>query len=222
MSGTTEPKETEVEGYSSGATLILESKNQTAEQKQKFTAEVDRLANNIKDMPGRDRVAAVHQAVNAYMDSQLKNVKISCRAGCAWCCHSPVQATEDEVDILLEEAGRQGVEVDVDRLLLQADKGRELDWWQNTAPENSKCVFLGPDNSCQVYEKRPAACRTHVVTSNPDLCQPWNNSKEVETDFKKYVVPTAEVVASALYKSSKLGFLSAMLYRRSLTTEEAK
>ena len=62
MSGTTEPKETEVEGYSSGATLILESKNQTAEQKQKFTAEVDRLANNIKDMPGRDRVAAVHQA----------------------------------------------------------------------------------------------------------------------------------------------------------------
>jgi len=44
-----------------------------------------------------------------------------------------------------------------------------LDFWALPKAE-SACVFLNQNGDCDVYEDRPAACRTFAVTSEPHLC----------------------------------------------------
>lgn len=36
--------------------------------------------------------------------------------------------------------------------------------------EKRRCVFLGPENDCLVYENRPTTCRKYFVASDPGVC----------------------------------------------------
>ena len=38
-----------------------------------------------------------------------------------------------------------------------------------------KCIYLGPDNLCAIYERRPAICRRH----NPPDCQRYGDYYDV-------------------------------------------
>jgi len=106
------------------------------------------------------------------MDKELKaadGLPVTCGRGCSGCCHYEVEITSDEAEIL-KSVVQQGFPLDRDRLEEQAARARQaVEWSRFWSPQN-RCVFLGEDGACQVYEKRPAICRKHLVTTLPSAC----------------------------------------------------
>jgi len=114
---------------------------------------------------------------------------IQCGQGCGACCRqlvpvSPIEAfalsaalqalpdekrsrIEARIDATLDKLGETGL---ADKLqhIPAGPKGRAivLDYFAAQLP----CPFL-EDESCQVYDKRPFACRDLLVSSNPSHCE---------------------------------------------------
>jgi Fe-S-cluster containining protein len=77
--------------------------------------------------------------------------------------------TTDEATVL-HALVSGGIAIDRDRLELQSRRERKsADWLRFFHPEN-RCVFLGDDNACRIYEHRPSICRKHLVTTPADAC----------------------------------------------------
>jgi Fe-S-cluster containining protein len=117
---------------------------------------------------GAERARALH----TLMDREVRaasHVQVSCGKGCAGCCHYEVEITPDEA-VLLGEVVQRGFPVDRARLKLQAGRERQsVEWLRFWSPDN-RCVFLGVDGACQIYEDRPSICRKHVVTTPVAAC----------------------------------------------------
>jgi Fe-S-cluster containining protein len=51
-----------------------------------------------------------------------------------------------------------------------SDELKNILTWFN---EGVECVFLdSKKGECRIYDRRPAVCRVHMVTSDPELCTP--------------------------------------------------
>jgi Fe-S-cluster containining protein len=119
----------------------------------------------------------IHEVVDervARMRATSKNgSEITCRKGCAACCHLHVDVFPHEAELLLWVAKGLGVEIDWARLERQAPK--DDDSWHELPKQDQRCVFLGDDNTCRVYEHRPGSCRKYHVLSAPALCDTETN-----------------------------------------------
>ena len=118
--------------------------------------------------PGVERGTALHQL----MDQELRAVAqlaVSCHKGCSGCCHYEVEITRDDAAVLKAVILR-GFPIDRQRLDLQAARERKSAAWNKFGSPDNRCVFLGPDGACQIYEDRPAVCRKHLVTTPAAAC----------------------------------------------------
>jgi hypothetical protein len=160
---------------------------------------VEKYKHQFRQIPrGPARARAANQLIDDILaDSRQRNpdhwAKTSCRMGCAHCCHTTVLVSPDEVQLLGEKIESGEVKIDMERLEKQAQfVGGELDWWKS-AKELTRCVFLGADNTCQVYADRPISCRKYYVGSPPIDCDDRNGSREamVFADMDLELVATA-------------------------------
>jgi hypothetical protein len=150
--------------------------------------------------PGAGRARVFHQRMDAEMES-ASQWKPSCRKGCSGCCHCEVEVTMDEAD-LLAEAVRDGLEVDRTRLSRQAARPRKSPEWVVPLSPESRCVFLGDDGACRVYERRPSACRKLLVVSPPVACV------TIGAQTSPIQVPRAEILLSAALAIAGSGITS--------------
>jgi hypothetical protein len=166
----------------------------------------DKYTHNLGEhAAGAERGRALHRL----MDQALKgaaHVNVTCRNGCAGCCHYEIEIMLDE-GAVLAEAVRNGMTIDNCQLDGQAGRERKSARWSNILDPANRCVFLGADGACRVYEHRPAACRKQLVTSPASAC----------TTFGAPVQPVdvllAEILQSAALSLSgaTFGSLSKML-----------
>lgn len=98
------------------------------------------------------------------IDNFAKDVPkdIGCRRGCSFCCYQFVTLTVPEAKELAPLVKKERLH----RIQGQRKWGMS-DFGYN---EESKCVFLGDDGACEVYEKRPLACRV-VHAFDPNECE---------------------------------------------------
>jgi Fe-S-cluster containining protein len=119
-----------------------------------------------------DVAYTIHLKIDEHVDAMLATSRhakdVTCRKGCAACCHTYVGIFPHEARLLREVAAEAGIEIDEARLARQAEKTEAT--WLELSPEDRRCVFLGDDRACQVYEHRPNACRKYLVKSEPELC----------------------------------------------------
>ena len=122
----------------------------------------------------------------------MKDKPLSCKKGCAFCCHIEVQVTRDEAEVLAGLVREGIVEIDRDRLGRQAALS---DFEKGQTVKEAACVFLTSQNTCGVYEHRPMACRSYGVASPPQFCDtetyPDYDWIEVAVSNKIEVVQTA-------------------------------
>jgi Fe-S-cluster containining protein len=125
------------------------------------------LQNTLDDLMGEEDVKAKEYG---------EELKITCKKGCAHCCHKLVYVTPDEGMLLARKLltleGGEISEKTGDTLKFQAsfEPHQQLDYWM-LDEKRSKCVFLNPaDNSCRVYNNRPANCRILRVKSPAYNC----------------------------------------------------
>ena len=119
-----------------------------------------------------DVAYTIHLKIDEHMGAMLATSRhakdVKCQQGCATCCHVYIGIFPHEARLLREAAAEAGVEIDEARLARQAEKTEAT--WLELSPEDRRCVFLGDDHTCQVYEHRPNACRKYLVKSEPELC----------------------------------------------------
>ncbi len=129
---------------------------------EKYTAKLLSCASGV------DRATVLHRLVDREL-APAAQFPITCRKGCTGCCHYEVEVTVDEAEILADLV-RAGYVIDKGRLRRQASRERKSPEWMQFGHPDNRCVFLGDDGGCGIYEQRPAICRKHLVTSPAEAC----------------------------------------------------
>lgn len=125
-----------------------------------------RHAQKIGESP-YEIVGGVIEAMNNAEEKPRPNQpQITCRKGCAFCCHNQVMISEIEASAIWEYCKLNDIDIDIEYLRRQTN----LDEQSHPRASNSACVFLGIDRSCKIYEFRPLICRKYKVASDPKFC----------------------------------------------------
>lgn len=103
-----------------------------------------------------------------------------CKSGCSGCCHTQVGITDDEAELLVERIA-DGIKIDYALLEKQSKLGNNGQAFYSLAYNERRCVFLGADESCQVYNDRPSVCRTNAVLGESSQCAPLAGESEPNT-----------------------------------------
>ncbi len=131
----------------------------------------DKYSAKLLSVPaGVERAVILHLLIEREMAAAAQ-IPVSCGKGCCTCCHYEVEITSDEAAVL-RDLVRAGVAVDALRLDLQASRERKSPAWNTAVNPDNRCVFLGDDGACRIYEHRPSICRKHLVTSPAKACAP--------------------------------------------------
>ncbi len=167
-----------------------------------------KMKNSIK------RARYVYREVDEKMeelfeDSSVKKL-VKCGRGCHACCHTQVSVTQDEAKLLAQYIA-EGVTIDWDRLAAQVEAKDSARAFYTIPFSQRKCIFLGDEGECRVYQDRPSVCRTNYVVSDPRLC-----STAGGLEFKVQLLKTyqADMVVYAAFKNAKrAGVLPSMIWR---------
>ena len=170
-------------------------KSHSAERFLAFIANIRRVFEQYSSSlaefePGVDRAMVAHRLMNQSIHQSLgrDSVNPTCSRGCGACCYLEVEVTTDEGK-LLGELVKAGIEIDRKNLESQASRKRRSPEWDKRVVESNRCVFLGPDQSCRIYDFRPLACRKHMVSTPPDNCAKGTD--------EPILLPLAEIAISA-------------------------
>lgn len=149
-----------------------------------------------------EQPAEIARGLHVIVDQSIKSglaqdaetaAAISCRKGCAHCCHMRVGILPEEAYLLVEAAEQKGWPIDRAKMEQQATYGDD-DEWLTHSKEERRCLFLNDAGECQVYEARPMACRKYFVLTPPEECDiDQHPGEQVAIWFDTY----AEVLASA-------------------------
>jgi hypothetical protein len=168
----------------------------------------EKFSEKLRAFPrGTARARALHRMIDSEL-AAASSVEVSCRRGCCGCCHYEVEVTADEAE-LLAEAVREGTEVERARLVSQAGRERKSPEWQRFFSPDNRCVFLGQDGACRVYDRRPSSCRKLLVTTPASACT------ELGARIAPVRVLLADLALSAALslEGSSTGSLPSMLLR---------
>lgn len=161
-----------------------------------------------------ERARFVHNVVDDYNRAVFAHPIVQqlspCKAGCSGCCHTQVSVTEDEAELLASRTS-EGVKIDYSALQNQMRAGNDSDEFYKLSFEERKCLFLGSDNKCQVYNDRPSVCRTNAVLGEASQCSTKEDiSKKQEIRLIKTPQADMAIIGSFL-SSKKSGTLAHML-----------
>jgi Fe-S-cluster containining protein len=94
----------------------------------------------------------------------------TCKKGCAHCCHVRIDVSTSEVDLIVQKMKQDKLLIDFDRLKIQAGKEDIAFYTPRMGKGNNRCVFLGDDNECKIYDARPLFCRSHFAVGDAEKC----------------------------------------------------
>jgi len=166
---------------------------------------------NLMDVPpGEIRGVFLQNTMDDIMEEEDNKAKeygekleITCKKGCAHCCHKLVYVTPDEGMLLarnlITKEGGQISEPTLEILKLQASyqPHQQLEFWM-LDEKRSKCVFLGADNSCTIYSNRPVNCRLLRVRSPAYHCSKVATIRG-ENEIDQNLTLMGEMLVSSAY-----------------------
>ncbi len=107
---------------------------------------------------------------------------LACKKGCGHCCHQLVALSMVEAlaiyDVIkddpwkLQRVARWSAE---QADLIMSQGVTEATWFRR----GTRCMFLGDDSTCGIYETRPVACRTLTALGSSDHCRVDSQVSEV-------------------------------------------
>lgn len=133
--------------------------------------ELEKIKSLLLQLPaGPERAKKVHALVDHEVSLETE-IPLSCTKGCSHCCHLEVEVTNYEAKIL-KDIVSNGFPIDLRRLKVQAERSLQDPAWRTLGLRaQNRCVFLGADESCEIYDTRPVMCRRHSVTSPAKYCE---------------------------------------------------
>lgn len=95
----------------------------------------------------------------------------SCKEGCSFCCHIPVDISEDEAAVIADYCTKNKIPISGAYLINQISKKLQV----GKLVPDAACVFL-KENRCSIYPVRPMNCRKYFVYSPAALCEKASKS----------------------------------------------
>lgn len=123
-------------------------------------------------------VAQAHRTQDARTRRYLEHagLRVSCRAGCAFCCHTLVTVGLAEAQYLhrrLEPGVLERLEAEgVARLRRIRREKHSADFPGRYFAEANPCPLLTPEATCSAYSARPLACRGVLTDLEAHYCAP--------------------------------------------------
>src|SRR3954452_13902639 len=103
---------------------------------------------NRKEGPATEVIKEFYSEADRFAaDLMVRAPEISCRKGCAHCCHITVNTTENEVDLILDYVAEHNIPIDMEWLKQQQGFTEDT----HMMSPFSKCVFLNEHNACNIY-----------------------------------------------------------------------
>lgn len=150
------------------------------------------------------RARFVHTLVDEYNQEVFAHPLVQqfspCKLGCTGCCHTQVSVTEDEAELLVQKV-QEGVSIDLERLKIQMGAGDDATAFFKIPYEQRRCVFLGEEGGCRVYDDRPSVCRTNAVLGEASQCDTRNGVKPT----RLILTPKSDMVIYASYLEGQGG-----------------
>ncbi len=170
-----------------------------------FQGIVEFIVQHLMKIPHAYRRARfIHQVVDEYNQEVFGHPLVQqfspCKMGCSACCHTQVSVTEDEAQLLVHRIDG-GVEIDRERLARQMSAQDSSEAFYKLSFEDRKCIFLGENGACRVYEDRPSVCRSNTVIGEADQCDTSTSVKPT----RLIKTPKADLVVYASYLHSESG-----------------
>ncbi len=161
-----------------------------------------------------ERAKFVHNVVDEFNREVFAHPLVKelsgCKAGCTGCCHTQVSITEDEAE-LLARIVNDGLKIDRAQLQKQMNAGNKSEDFYKLSYESRKCVFLGSNNLCLVYEDRPSVCRTNAVLGDSSQCSTENGYDEKKTLRLVKTSQSDMAIIGSFQVSNNSGTLALML-----------
>jgi Fe-S-cluster containining protein len=141
------------------------------------------------------RARKVHEILEGLLAAEGEFIRknATCSKGCSHCCYLHVCVTEDEANLLERLVRRNDMQIDKDRLLAQLEVTKED--YTKSPMSIRKCIFLGDDNACRIYEDRPSTCRTYFSADTADKCE--LKPEDAPRNIKKLFLLNAELFVTA-------------------------
>lgn len=125
-------------------------------------------------------VLQLYKQYDPLVAERAEEMGVTCKEGCAHCCMLPATATVPEMILVVDHLAsrsdwpkrRPALERELARQLAAfaaidvLDERQRKDFFDRQMP----CAFLTADHRCEIYTLRPAACRYHMVVSDPKNC----------------------------------------------------
>jgi Fe-S-cluster containining protein len=132
------------------------------------------------------KMTGLYKELDPAVEKAMDGMKVSCKVGCAGCCHlltliSLPEAVAIAEHILADPRRRQTIPAlsnkffeQLNRIpLTEASATGFKDLRTKYFATKTPCAFLDTTtNQCTVYSVRPSACRYHFVVTDPELCSP--------------------------------------------------
>jgi Fe-S-cluster containining protein len=167
------------------------------------------------------------------IDASGRRADITCSAGCAACCDQALMLTFAEALHIVEKyeplvRSLLPTLIEHDNIMLDApfDMNRVstitdpstttyrdtfLKWWFG---RRIPCAFLDAETKrCRIYDRRPLACRSHLVMDDPKICEDVGADNNVFNPGMPYVEAmqrnweeTAQIIGAPM-----LGFMPSVI-----------
>jgi hypothetical protein len=183
----------------------------------------DKLGFDCSMTKQEDYVNGVYESVDNAIDKELNRLEIeqgiipTCKMGCCHCCRHFILTNSGEMHTLAQYVKRGFSENQINDL-----RKRTHQWhaWDNTRPGRSqagkvddhvdlsdyvRCCPLLDKGVCTAYPVRPIVCRTHLVSSDPQLCMAVHEptSTKPDPDVLKSVALVTQPFSKAIEASIK-------------------
>lgn len=146
----------------------------------------------------------VHDLVDEYNQEVFAHPLVQqfspCKLGCTGCCHTQVSISDAEAELLSQRVN-EGVAIDLERLRVQMSAGDDSTAYFKIPYEQRRCVFLGDNGGCRVYDDRPSVCRTNAVLGDASQCDTRSGVKPT----RLVLTPKADMVIYASYLEGEGG-----------------
>ncbi len=125
---------------------------------------------DLREIEGR--VGAFIGQIDRAIAKSLGDSPVSCSKGCAHCCYLTIEIGVGEALWIAAEVARWPDWREMARALYAhaAEQTVARSWKAEWFERHIPCPFLTTDNLCRIYERRPVACRAHLVKSPPENC----------------------------------------------------
>jgi len=139
----------------------------------------------------------IYNQITEQIDDYISKQTNCCKIGCSHCCFQLIETIHIERESIREFVINKTDETQ--KKIIKKNLAKWLDFFDSNTANNrildkmdifkefrdlsilkkEKCPFL-IENKCSIYEKRPIACRLHIVEHSPELCkiEPYRDSSQ--------------------------------------------